>query len=225
TWALRERGKVISARSSRTCSTSPTVPIVGFAAPTGRNRPWPGMTKAHSRYSPTSPAPAAKSAASTSSVDSWGMCTTRTSRGPRSVLLMSSPAFREVELVVGHDDRLSPLEYPRGDAPEDGEGRMRAPHDRARSDDRVVADVRAAGDDALRRDPDVVPDAHRGLDDPLVLDRGLEVVDAVVEVADVDVVGEDARLADLDVEPGVDGVADADDRLGADAQRPLVRAK
>ena len=85
-----------------------------------------------------------------------------------------------------------------------------------------VTDRGAAQHTDLGADPAVRTDAHRRLDDPLVLDRNRHVVVHVVEVADVDPIGDDRGRADLHVEVAVDGVVAPEDDLVAHPQRALV---
>src|ERR1700744_3145141 len=51
-----------------------------------------------------------------------------------------------------------------------------------------------------------VADPDRGLDDALILDRNVDVVHAMIEIADVTPVGHQHRITDLDVEVAVDDV-------------------
>ena len=75
----------------------------------------------------------------------------------------------------------------------------------------------------LGGNPRVGPDPHRALDDALVLDRQLDVVHPVVEVADVAPVRHQHRVAQLDA-VGVDDVVAAEHHLVAETQRTLMAA-
>ena len=91
-----------------------------------------------------------------------------------------------------------------------------------RAEHAAAADRGAAQDRHLGGDPGVRADPHRALDDALVLDRQLDAVHLVVEVADVAPVGHQRGIAELDVEVGVDDVVAAEHHLVAEPQRALV---
>src|ERR671910_377777 len=73
--------------------------------------------------------------------------------------------------------------------------------------------------------PAVGPDAHRSVDDPLVLDRAVQVVEPVVEIGDVHPVGEERPGTDLDIDVAVHRVVAPENDLVADPQRSLVRTQ
>ena len=95
---------------------------------------------------------------------------------------------------------------------------------RVRAEHAAPADGGVAQDGHLGRDPGVGADAHRALENALVLDRQVDVVHPVVEVADVDPVGHQHRIAQFDVDVGVDDVVAAQHHLVPEAQRTLVAA-
>ena len=95
--------------------------------------------------------------------------------------------------------------------------------DGVRAKHATAANRGAAQNGDLGGDPGVGADPHRGLDDALVLDRHLDVVHLVVEVAHVAPIGHQRRLTELDVEVAVDDVVPAENHLVTQPQRAFVR--
>src|SRR4051794_2532459 len=112
----------------------------------------------------------------------------------------------------------------RGHAGHDRVGRHVLGDDRARADDRVVADAHAAQHAGAVAHPDVVADAHVALVDALLADGALDLDDAVVEVDEHHAVGDDALAPDRHVLEGGDRALLPEHGLRADAHLALVRA-
>jgi hypothetical protein len=92
-----------------------------------------------------------------------------------------------------------------------------------RTDDRTASDVDATHDRRTAPDPHVRTDAHRRGDDPLILDRDIESIGAMVEVSDVHIIGEEAALTDAHIEERVDDAAAAEHDLRSDRDTTCVR--
>lgn len=120
---------------------------------------------------------------------------------------------------------FSILQHTRRNPTEDAQGWEIASDNRVCRHHTPVSDDAAAQDRRLGSDPNIRPDANWRLGYALILDRPIDVLSDMIEIADVYPIRDDRRGTDFNVQVTIHGVVSTEDAFIADSHRSFVTAE